>query len=286
MAASSIGEVACWHNLLKPGIFFLICAMVLPWQLSCIVFVLRWLAVHTLGHKRCLSALCQQVVLHLHILLYCICMLWVLPSETTRILAAQILDDDTEVSSSASVRCVQAALHPTPAVCGRPRTTARDILAETECFDRGYYAGPFGWISGSAAEFSVAIRSALLHPPPQQQQQASRTHSLPLKKQSGAARTQGVNGAAAEAAVQSALSSGPESPASAGSRPVNGASLNGSRADVQPTAAAAAAAAQGLEGEPSRTLSLFAGVGVVHGSVAQSEWQVRPACLLLFFEIE
>ena len=170
---------------------------------------------------------------------------------------------------------MQAALHPTPAVCGRPRTTARDILAETECFDRGYYAGPFGWISGSAAEFSVAIRSALLHPPPEQQPRASGTHSLPVKKQSGAARTPGVNGAAAEAAVQSALSSGPEPPASAGSRPVNRASLNGSRADVQP---AAAAAAQGLQGSPSRTLSLFAGVGVVHGSVAQSEWQVRPAC--------
>ena len=171
---------------------------------------------------------------------------------------------------------MQAALHPTPAVCGRPRTTAKDILAETECFDRGYYAGPFGWISGSAAEFSVAIRSALLHPPPEQQQQASGTHSLPVPKQSGSARTHGVNGAAAEAAVQSALSSGPEAPASAGSRPVNGASLNGSRPDVQP------AAAQGLQGSPSRTLSLFAGVGVVHGSVAQSEWQVRPACCHLF----
>ncbi len=154
---------------------------------------------------------------------------------------------------------------------------ARDILAETECFDRGYYAGPFGWISGSAAEFSVAIRSALLHPPPEQQQQqrALGTHSLPLNKQSAVARTHGVNGAAAEAAVQSALSSGPEPPASASSRPVNGASQNGSRADVQP---AAAAAAQGLQGSPSRTLSLFAGVGVVHGSVAQSEWQVCPAC--------
>ena len=121
----------------------------------------------------------------------------------------------------------------------------------------------------------MAIRSALLHPPPGQQPWASGTHSLPVKKQSGAARTHGLNGAAAEAAVQAALSSGPEPPASAGSRPVNGASLNGSRADVQP---AAAAAAQGLQGSPSRTLSLFAGVGVVHGSVAQSEWQVRPAC--------
>lgn len=37
-------------------------------------------------------------------------------------------------------------------------------LQETESFDRGFYAGPFGWMSGAAAEFSVAIRSALLQP--------------------------------------------------------------------------------------------------------------------------
>ena len=35
---------------------------------------------------------------------------------------------------------------------------------EMEHFDRGFYAGPFGWLSGNAAEFSVAIRSALLRP--------------------------------------------------------------------------------------------------------------------------
>ena len=59
----------------------------------------------------------------------------------------------------------QAALHPTPAVCGRPRGDARALLAENEAFDRGAYAGPFGWLSGAAAEFVVAIRSALLHAP-------------------------------------------------------------------------------------------------------------------------
>ena len=35
-------------------------------------------------------------------------------------------------------------------------------LGSTEGFDRGYYAGPFGWISGAGAEFVVAIRSALM----------------------------------------------------------------------------------------------------------------------------
>lgn len=63
--------------------------------------------------------------------------------------------------------CVQAALHPTPAVCGRPRGAAEDVLASQEIFDRGFYSGPFGWLSGSAAEFVVAIRSALIHADPQ-----------------------------------------------------------------------------------------------------------------------
>ena len=56
-------------------------------------------------------------------------------------------------------------MHPTPAVCGRPRADARDLLAAAEDFDRGLYAGPFGWIGGDGAEFAVAIRSALLQAP-------------------------------------------------------------------------------------------------------------------------
>ena len=60
---------------------------------------------------------------------------------------------------------LQAALHPTPATCGQPREQARALLADSEPLDRGYYAGPFGWVSGGEAEFAVAIRSALLHAP-------------------------------------------------------------------------------------------------------------------------
>lgn len=53
------------------------------------------------------------------------------------------------------------ALHPTPAVCGEPRATTLSVLPTLEPFDRGWYAGPVGWISGEAAEFAVAIRSGL-----------------------------------------------------------------------------------------------------------------------------
>ncbi|MEI8185128.1 MAG: isochorismate synthase [Chlorobiaceae bacterium] len=54
-------------------------------------------------------------------------------------------------------------LHPTPAVGGVPKTEAMMHIIDLEPFSRGWYAGPVGWISRDAAEFSVAIRSALVN---------------------------------------------------------------------------------------------------------------------------
>eukprot|EP00959_Pyramimonas_sp_CCMP1952_P155602 3254998-Pyramimonas_sp.AAC.1 len=56
------------------------------------------------------------------------------------------------------------ALHPTPAVCGQPQDLASALINEHEPFDRGFYAGPVGWMNGDSAEFVVAIRSALVDP--------------------------------------------------------------------------------------------------------------------------
>ncbi|MBW2108900.1 MAG: chorismate-binding protein, partial [Deltaproteobacteria bacterium] len=53
------------------------------------------------------------------------------------------------------------SLHPTPAVGGVPRDRALRDIALIEPFDRGWYAGPVGWISKSAAQFVVGIRSGL-----------------------------------------------------------------------------------------------------------------------------
>ncbi len=53
------------------------------------------------------------------------------------------------------------ALHPTPAVCGHPRTDAARLLRELEPFDRGLYAGVVGMLEGPDAELCVGIRSAL-----------------------------------------------------------------------------------------------------------------------------
>ena len=55
-----------------------------------------------------------------------------------------------------------SALHPTPAVGGYPKELARRFLREAEPFDRGFYAGPVGWIGADAAEFAVGIRSGLV----------------------------------------------------------------------------------------------------------------------------
>ncbi|MFC1557032.1 isochorismate synthase MenF [candidate division KSB1 bacterium] len=53
-------------------------------------------------------------------------------------------------------------LHPTPAVGGHPKDKAIKKIQSLELFDRGWYAGPIGWIGIDKTEFSVAIRSALI----------------------------------------------------------------------------------------------------------------------------
>jgi isochorismate synthase len=54
-------------------------------------------------------------------------------------------------------------LHPTPAVGGEPRDAALAAMSELEGLDRGWYAGPVGWMDAAEdGEFCVAIRSALL----------------------------------------------------------------------------------------------------------------------------
>ncbi len=54
-------------------------------------------------------------------------------------------------------------LHPTPAVGGEPWKKASAVMDEVESLDRGWYAGPVGWMDGSGdGEFCVALRSALL----------------------------------------------------------------------------------------------------------------------------
>ena len=55
------------------------------------------------------------------------------------------------------------AIHPSPAVGGMPSDLALQTLFDKEPFDRGWYAGPVGWIGPNRAEFAVGIRSGLVN---------------------------------------------------------------------------------------------------------------------------
>ena len=55
------------------------------------------------------------------------------------------------------------ALHPTAAVAGTPTEAALSAIATYEPFDRGYFAGPIGWLDGEGnGEFAIALRCAEL----------------------------------------------------------------------------------------------------------------------------
>jgi len=54
-------------------------------------------------------------------------------------------------------------LHPTPAVGGEPRDAALDMISEHEGFERGWYAGPVGWLGADGdGEMMVALRCGLV----------------------------------------------------------------------------------------------------------------------------
>lgn len=64
-------------------------------------------------------------------------------------------------SPPASVVELMTVLHPTPAVCGRTRTQAMDLIDRHEFIDRGRYAGPVGWVDAAGnGAWAVGIRSA------------------------------------------------------------------------------------------------------------------------------
>ena len=67
------------------------------------------------------------------------------------------VDDDSTVLD------LLGRLHPSPAVGGYPRGEALDWIRRREDIDRGWYAGPVGWMDTEGnGDFAVGIRSALL----------------------------------------------------------------------------------------------------------------------------
>jgi isochorismate synthase EntC len=58
---------------------------------------------------------------------------------------------------------VAGRLHPTPAVAGWPLEDALELLDDEEAIDRGWYAGPVGWLDGRGdGDIHVAIRSGVI----------------------------------------------------------------------------------------------------------------------------
>ena len=135
-------------------------------------------------------------------------------------------------------------------MCGRPREGALAALSAAEPFDRGFYSGPFGWISGAAAEFAVAIRSALVHGDSSMQGSAS---SVPATDAVPPMGLPSVTRTASVPIEQNRLSH--DTRAAVGSGVVQ--------------------TAIGTLPERQYTVSMYAGVGLVCGSDAEKEWQVR-----------
>jgi isochorismate synthase len=66
----------------------------------------------------------------------------------------------------AGLLSLAGSLHPTPAVGGAPVDAALAMIAEHEGFDRGWYAGPVGWVAPDGdGELMVALRSGLVDGP-------------------------------------------------------------------------------------------------------------------------
>ncbi len=66
----------------------------------------------------------------------------------------------------AGLLALAGRLHPTPAVGGTPRDVALALIEEHEAFDRGWYAGPIGWLGADGdGEMMVALRCGLVNGP-------------------------------------------------------------------------------------------------------------------------
>ena len=74
-----------------------------------------------------------------------------------------ITEIEGTVHERAGLLALAERLHPTPAVGGEPRDLALSLIDEHEGFDRGWYAGPIGWLGADGdGELMVALRSGVV----------------------------------------------------------------------------------------------------------------------------
>jgi isochorismate synthase len=87
----------------------------------------------------------------------------VVPLRTMAHLGTRIEGLLSERGGVPSVLELVAALHPTPAVGGVPRTEALALIKELEPGPRGPWAGPVGWVDAAGnGDWVVGLRSATL----------------------------------------------------------------------------------------------------------------------------
>jgi isochorismate synthase len=68
-----------------------------------------------------------------------------------------------QVADGRTVLDLVERLHPTPAMGGYPSARALELIRHVEHLDRGWYAGPIGWVNAHGeGEFVVGIRSAVV----------------------------------------------------------------------------------------------------------------------------
>ncbi len=85
-----------------------------------------------------------------------------LRTRTVQHLCTEIRARRRERSAAALLELV-GRIHPTPAVGGAPRDAALRWIHENEATERGWFAGPVGYVqSDGDGEFAVALRSALV----------------------------------------------------------------------------------------------------------------------------
>jgi salicylate biosynthesis isochorismate synthase/menaquinone-specific isochorismate synthase len=93
---------------------------------------------------------------------------WVQPAEDPAVVRVANIQHlatpiQAQIADSRSAIELAGLLHPTPAVGGEPREQGVALIDELEELDRGWYAGPVGWMDATEdGEFCVALRSGLL----------------------------------------------------------------------------------------------------------------------------
>ena len=87
------------------------------------------------------------------------------PAEILRLANIAHLSSRVSGITSCGILKLVENLHPSPAVAGVPTDAALEFLSQNEQFDRGWYAGPVGWLTPDGdGRFYVALRSVLLSP--------------------------------------------------------------------------------------------------------------------------